>query len=376
MFIWLDDSIKGALNNHEMVAQIGLSTILQAVYRREHFVLANRDLLEEISKSPTLAEHERKLAHALASRLTEVGSLENIFSQRVTIVFDQGTNLEKTKDGWRIQLTEVGRRGLRPTTLLGEDITDVQLFIEAANHYLISKNVASLLAPRAELRGAGGKGNVWRSFAVTATQSHEWCICVTDSDRLTHLCGPQPLTKHIDSVVNKNQSSSICGHYVLPTLEIENILPISLINHAVENREVARKSWESLTSIRRTPTHILQHADLKFGTTLWSIAKLAPKSSQRKIWDEEIRRISDPGHIESQCHHGVCKKSLNKHSPCDCKVTPPISETICEDALSVLKKRSTRDSFNRIASDKNIESWLEVGRVVIDWTCGHKLTFI
>ncbi len=374
MLVWLDESLETALGTVSTPIGAGFSAIFQVVYRGEHLVLGSRTLLQKLANDPGIAAHERHLARSLAAKLSQIALLEKGFNQRISVVHDNGPALQRTANGWRIQLVEVGKRGIKPTVLLGEDISDVQLYVEAARHYIISQGSQQVLAPRADLRGAGGKGNVWRTFAVTATKTHDWCLCVTDSDKLTPLCKSSPLTRHIDSVETNHQHSSIGQHYVLPVREIENIIPLAFVDSSLENTE-AEQNWNILVQQRATPLSILHHADLKFGTSLSSIRKLDIKSPQRAIWDAEISRLSNISTVSGQCNKKICPKEQSKTATCSCFVTPAITEKLAEKVYDHIEKQGPHQSYKQIASDPNKNAWLHLGQQIFEWTCGHSMKF-
>lgn len=373
MLIWLDDSIGQALPTLTDSGHMGIVAILHAMVRGEHLVLGNREVFEKIASEPSLSQNDRKLAKAQASRLTQLGDVMSIVRQSVTVVHDAGPSLARSGVGWRIQLNHVGRLGLRPAMLLGEDVSDVQLLLEAARHYLVDQKLHRLLRPHADFRGAGGKANVERSFEVILHDSQAWCLCVTDSDRLTRHCGATALTNRIDALVANNVGTAVCGHHVLPTRELENIFPVHLISDAVESQESieVKDAWRVYLNEFQVPSHIHEYVDLKEGTTLWSIKKLGTTGPARAIWNNEIARLTPVTGVETECSRGECKRDNNRQARCTCLITPAVSGRLADIVLNYLGKQgSGPEVVKRIKTSPNASGWLDLGKVVADWTCG------
>jgi hypothetical protein len=377
MLIWLDSSISSALTHSTTDTDAGFREIFQAIYRSEHIVLADRELLNQLSANNDFSLQDRKLLAALAKRITSFGDIEQYLSHKLAIVHDDGPILRKVATGWEIQLGEIGRKGIHAATVLGEDISDVQLYTQAARHYLQEQKLLGSIVPHVDERMAGGKGNTLRQFALLLKSAKFWCLCITDSDKLTHLCGEHPLSRRLKSLAEHFETSAISKNYVLPVRELENIIPHNLTSRALENIDFAAFSaWQDLLDTRTTPIHIVDHSDLKKGTSLHSIKKLDQESIQRKSWDDEIIRLQAKGFINVSCKHATCPREQNKLNTCECIVTPVISENIAGNVAQYIQENSIQKTLEAVKSSGNKEHWFELGKIVASWTCGPRTRLI
>jgi hypothetical protein len=374
MLILIDSTVVSGLTEGREDLERGVSCILDSVVRGEHIVLGPRDVFENIAKSDRLGHWERRTAASIAQNLTQLASLEHIFDSSVTIIHDHGPLVEKIGSRWKVQLAEVARRGLSRSVILGEDLSDVEIACFAARHYLIDQNLLGVLDLSVECQMAGGKGNTCRAFQQILTASTKWCLCITDSDRLTPLCQPSRLSRTHAALSAQHSAVVVNQYFDLPVREMENIIPKNIVTEALQEHCISGKEkWDRMIIDRRTSDDCVRHADLKFGTQFWTIhRKFAPNSAQIRFWEAEVARLAALGVIamETDCPSArPCPRSVNKHAQCLCNITEPISENFLDHVATYMKGRSHHFSFRLTRTSDNREDWLELGRVVAEW-CG------
>jgi len=376
MLIWLDDSVASACGSQCNFVCSGLSSIFQAFQRGEHLIHGSRLLFDTLAQSQQLAAWERRVAATLWQQSTQIGKLANNFTFRVIIVNTNGPLFEKTSQTeWRIQLKEIGSKGIRAPVLLAEDITDTRLFELAAWHYIFNQGYGSALSIKLDPRMAGGKGNVFRQFRSLLESAREWCLCLTDSDKMSPTGKPiGTSSRHLKKLPAAFSTSAISEYAELPVREVENLIPFNLIEQSLRERDNdSFQRWIKLIEENQSPDNIVNFADLKLGTAFSNIKSQPENSPNFIFWKQEIDRLINLGigiHSEECAHKS---ESQDKIQNCNCMITNAISTHLVELVIDYLDNIGKQQSYQMIKKSRNIDGWLKIGRIVAEWSCASGL---
>lgn len=380
MLIWLDDSVIACVEGDSDSDLIfsGLSSILHAAQRGDHFVLGSRSVLDAIAKAPALAQWEKRMAATLAQKFTVLSGLSKKFSSRIVIVNSEGPAIERDPPfAWKIQLREIGRTGLGRAVLVAEDIVDCQLMCYAGRHYLFQIEANGNVEIRLDGRMAGGKGNAFRQFRSLLETARDLCLCITDSDRIAPDSKQTGSGRHLKKLPQRFEASAVAKYEELPVRELENLIPFRIINEALLNEVPdAYHKWHNMLVERDSPEEVIQHADLKLGTSFWSIQRLSSGSAGRLFWEAELARLQKKGvnTIDPDCPDcKPCPRRENRNGMCGCLVTDPIIEGLAEVVLNYLEKSSPHKGYELVKNSQNVGGWLSIGKTIAEWGCAYKL---
>lgn len=359
MIIWIDDDVLECDFAEEHAACAGIEAIFGAYFRGEHYVFATRAVLRALSENPHFAAVTRNMIRRAENALTQSNELLLAVTTKLTIVREG--HVERSLDGtkWRVPLPVVGGVGLRRVILLAENIDDARLLLHAGDHYKLEAGLGACRLV-ADSRGGGGSG-IAHEFEAIVRARAQFCLCVTDGDRSCAQEGDSATSKKCSDCAN---SSWVVAHIALLEREIENLLPPKVTEEVIDIHQ--REAWERLmTKCVACDLDLLSYCDLKNGTMMCDVWKLAPGSPCEAFWGEVVHTLRKSNLVAIPCDEKGCPTP----DSCTCEITPGFGNRLIAKANQLLEGRSPHASLRTIKSGERVTRWLELGREVFCWCC-------
>ena len=238
MLIWIDDSVKTA-NFFCPAVKKGIKEIARAHERGIHFVSGQRDALRAISEMPDLDGSDRALFKRLTNNCTIDANIKENVSTFLMIVnkVEAAILMKKAQNDrtyWEAPITTFGKSEaqINQAMLLAEDLNDAIVYSHAAKLYMSDKKYNFKISLE-QINGGGC--NIHKSLECAIAKNERWCLCITDSDRISPEGDLSDSSKSCNQVIER-YPHYIISHTVLAVREIENLIPISLLEKAVPDQ--------------------------------------------------------------------------------------------------------------------------------------------
>lgn len=355
MIIALSDAFNDVDFSIDAISRAAVDTICQSVARGEHFLLANRKLAIRLSNDAALSRTTRGVMEWLRSEYTFIKGLLNGFKCRVEVCptaarFERQPNLQE----WVIPAKHVAEFGIRPTILLAENSHDGDVYCFAAKHYMIEAKLQGVQL-RIEPRNGNGAG-ISQELSRIAKEKIEFCLCITDSDRLAPTCEPGEIARACARVMK--DSHSVIHHTFAESRELENTIPDTLFKQVAE--DTRPDVWDEFQErLLVVSGEAARFADLKNGVPLCSIFKFAKTSPQRTYWLQQATEVF-PG---SDC---LEEERCDDVENCKCSILPGFGENIAKGVRERLGGCSSHESYRTAKTAANIDDWMMLGQAVLE----------
>ncbi len=241
---------------------------------------------------------------------------------------------------------------LYPPILLGENLTDCDLYAEKISKFFtrdIPISMASLsLSDRFE---SGGGNSTHASYLRHKQKGIDLCFCIVDSDR-NHPEEENGDTAKFVENVDKIKKSSICSHLVIDMYSAENLLPINEIERQYKEGKSEAQIKKFLIIRKFRSISSWRHIALKKGIKGNDIKKGDKKSN---FWGKQINLIGE---------NTICCSAAE----CSCVIVPNISDKTLSRSLQK-EDINWSDSFNQ---EENIDirsDYIKISTEIRSWLC-------
>ena len=356
MWMFLDDSLV-QITPSDANVRSALEQLLYAVGRGEHVVAANpataRRLLEvDLSPVPqTVLRQVLTMAPDLLARLKTT-------SFRIRVVAEGALPLRVDASEWSLPLDWIRKNGVPTSFILGENTRDAKLFRIAATHHGALVRTGNSICIDI---GSGGGADTPGVLATEIAAKRRFVLCITDSDKSCPTA-PQNHTSNECARISK-ENGWIVMHLALNEREVENLLPINLIEDVVTSLSPSDLDGrlDALRGIAAKKASAWAFLDLKEGTPLNALF-----GACSNFWmDLKEHPICKSGSDNRCIEAGKCiAKSKDE---CKCLIAPPLGQKIVDHVIDYLEKCSTHAIAKRSSTSANAERWMEIGALVSEW---------
>lgn len=369
MLLFLDKSIATANLESDLDACNGITEAFLAVHRGDHYVLADRELLELLHKSPHIAASTRATISSIKNNLSTLGGLKYAIRSKVVITNSNSDEILKTSDlEWKIPLKKIGKIGIRRSVLIAENLNDAKIYCHAAKQAKIRCKLPGEIAIEPI---SGGGSTISEVFNDQCTNG-KWGFCITDGDHTFPSSSPSPSSLKCESV-SKNHNF-ISRHFKLPVLEIENAIPFGYIREIISPELITAWDWHINRVLGEQPD-LHAYCDLKKGTTFRSITEIPDSTPKKNYWNAAVQNLVSKNTILIPCFkHGECRKDLS--SECECTIAAKVGKNCLIDVLEFLEKNSSHRTLKLVTKDSNVSLWFDIGEDVLNWGIAPKATRI
>lgn len=234
-----------------------------------------------------------------------------------------------------------------PCTLIGENLHDCEFYRMLAERYIVINHIrGTSIACHFE---SGGGNTTNKIYEKCIKEDKVLTICIVDSDKKyfeTRLYPNQPskgdtvnqLIKTHENLI-KEISPSTYAYYCIPTHEVENLIPLCVLENMPKNK--IKEGINSLKKLLNNKNYdaILVY-DLKKGEQSCSHAP------QIAYWKEVGNKIHD-------------------------NTFPKVGDDLLEPALELMRDQSNEKCyFEKIVLDDYLKKiWGEIEKFVFSWCC-------
>lgn len=365
MLIILDETLESSDFSAEPLLCAGMSSILDAAFRGEHFIFGLRSTLRFLAQNAALSFSARDVAAKTLSNFSLMGAIPDLVSHQVRIVIngsDQPSQTDPTR--WTVPLEFIGKHGLGKSLLLAENLDDTKIFVFAAKHYKITNKLPGDIS--LDFLNGGGSTTP-SSFRESIEQQRRWCCCITDSDRVF----PGASMCHTASECARLSRSSgvVAEHRDLDEREVENFIPLKFVGSSIAPQQESLWTFFIDTFIPQTgEAH--RFADLKNGIKRIYIEKKNLAPAARDYWATVNQKLQESGAVPGDCPSG--KSCLQPDVECSCVLSPAFGNSMISRVLTFLNTCSAHKSEELIRNDLNRNQWLEIGKLVYEWALAQK----
>lgn len=191
-----------------------------------------------------------------------------------------------------------------------------------------------------QIRNGGGSTTA-NVYNIEARESEAPILAVVDSDRRTSMDAIGDTASHVMTAWNNMGKPSDKQVVIIDALELENLIPIELLIHAVrEAKDVSQRVFDYKTRVENR-TIVRKCFDMKEGT---HPGKGLSRYSKCDLWQDAISRISPECTSSNYCMRDVCICSLDG-----------ISKSILSTVRSDLERMSPSKISEMVSWDNNKE---------------------
>lgn len=363
MWFILEEDLKNVDPSIEYI-QSGLAQLLYSVSSGKH----------AIASSPSTAKHlnNDKILPIQKSILTKIynqsseliaQAQKSKFKIRVTSDFPEGIRSTSTNE-WVISLRFLADNGVPDSTIIGEDLSDIDVFKICGEQYKAEKKIATKI----HLKGINGGGaSTPKVYEEEIKQNSSFAFCITDSDKIhpekNHNTTSEKCKNTCADYLNidKKEKGWVTTHEILTSREIENFIPINIVDDCIHSSRdpIIASNLSAIKEAITSNPMAWDYIDLKEGTKLGKIIQNKPG-----FWDQIIIKNTKLGLCNDLC---VKNKECRNKDECTCQITPGISKKILDHIIEYLKTHSTHEMTKRASTSQNLENWFHIGELICSW---------
>jgi hypothetical protein len=350
------------INDHESLSAI--ETIWASFFRGEHIVFSDRKTLSHLLDIGLSLPSRASISSVLA-RFSELKSLEQWQKFRVYVDPSiEQTNLVAS-DTWQIPLKHFSKVALVPACILAENLRDATAYLSCAMHALKIRGPKGVKIKLS--KDSGGGAEISNKLTELEASRSQFILTVTDTDKTypnDDSCTP---TKKCAEIATK--SNWVIKHKELGCSEIENIIPINLINDSIEKSTAIHDLGHRLDYLKKyvfNNSELHKWFDMKNGTKLFRIKTTNINEREREYWKKSATTIANAFQSTPECGaNDHCPKTKMKE--CDCIFLPGLGDDTLDRFNSHCSDITIQKQCERIRTSVNSEDWLELGSIIASW---------
>ncbi len=340
----------------------GIETAALAARRGHHFVFASRVVLRKLADDPNFSRAARGLFADVAAGFSFLAGYLKQFSRKCVIIpEDRPPQRGPAIGSWVVAAQHLARKNLTTTVLLAESAVDVAMYVEAARHYGITNGHPGTTVFRTTPRGGGGAA-VSNELQGIVDDQEQVCVCITDSDRYSPNCEPGTTARACCDIANA--SSWLVEHMTTSARELENTIPrTDLLERAAATAAPLYAAFEDAR--RYFGEAQMNHADIKYGTTLGWVFRQPTGSPKRDFWLNTAR--ANPQIKAKRCFED---SACATPETCSCVIVPRLGEYIASRVLEKWGRQSGHETVRNNQGASNFGEWLAIGKLVFEMAAG------
>ncbi|WP_274106747.1 hypothetical protein [Acidovorax benzenivorans] len=241
---------------------------------------------------------------------------------------------------------------LYPPILLGENLTDCELYAEGISKNFIDGIPQSLSELQLFDRFESGGGNSTHySYSRHKQKSMDFCFCIVDSDR-AHPSKKLGDTAKFVVNVDKNHKSPLCDNLVIDMYSAENLLPMDEIERQFNVGKSQQQISQFAIAKKIRGMNSWRHLPLKQGINGGDLKKVDMRS---QYWAGELKAA------------GMTLPCCEDPS-CSCNLVPSISDKTLATALKP-ENAGWRSKLNREDSQYIRSDYSKISTELRSWLC-------
>lgn len=339
--------------------EIALTNLFNSHLEKKHIILASKDLFQVVVSSDVFSRRVRNLAGYLLTNYRELHSILDKVSTCIEVDLNlQHIDLSK-QEGMPRRLGYgffIDSESVQRANFLCEDLMDCNFYKFLGDFYK-SEVLANGLVINLEFRNGGGSGTK-RNYD-DLIRNNKICLCILDSDK-KHPYGAKGATcLAFNGVADKNFSH----HLVLEMHEAESLIPMDLINQALESGKINSAHvavYDSFLRVFDVDATAKKYLDHKKGLEVNAAAEIDERLN-REYWKSIVPRVN--GIPKNRC---VTRFECECREPC--KVVGGFGDRLLAHIIEELEETSPR-RLRSFIKDDLYDDWFNIGKEIFSWGC-------
>lgn len=380
MIIYLEKSIASQMTGPHAESNIlFIDQLLMADYRSDHAVFIDSKLTP-IIKDQVSSNLKKWLLH-IDSQTTMLAALVP-YVDRVFVVTDGHNDIQALPICLRekavfVSLTDFQKRDFTSTVLLGENLDDCEFYKLLALYYEKKHKIAGFWC-HCETENGGGS-TTHQAYTNTVSNNNKFCLCIVDSDM--HYAGKQVAkgqTFHAlnkaDKKIEKQGNGTFCSLLPLQVMEVENLIPYTLLEQIFSSEPVCKDGLKILKSMVDTfpqdESNPVLFYDLKKGLRVKDCAKCV-HTDLANYWRKVFDLINDATVTPYDSYDEEAFEALEKHKKEACiKKGLQQTEILPKSVRYITENYSDPRQIESLPVDKYLVTiWEKIGLAIFSWTC-------
>ncbi|WP_261499140.1 hypothetical protein [Acidovorax bellezanensis] len=355
MWLEIDESLVDLYPTATASQCAALEAIALSVFHGKNSLYAKKRTLEWIC-AQQLSQAAKSVCLRIKNRLSEYASLRDFIKIKIIVVSSDRELSFNDAGLWELPLSALENNPISTCTLLAENLSDADIYLIAAEHYRRHNKINGLIT---NLTPIGGGGNqIYPAFLRFVDRKETFCLSVTDTDKDYPSAESNDASKSCKALAGERRW--IADHIDVPARELENILPVNIVEDAIFNDDGCVELHERFSKVKggteNSPDALL-YCDLKKGTKFLWAGDAHGNKDKARFWTDFLGSKNPP---INGCGNGCNEK-------CECFMIESLGERIAEKFLEHCRKISGQKQYERMKTSANADQWLEVGKVVFDW---------
>ncbi|EPH3434219.1 hypothetical protein PJU52_003456 [Klebsiella michiganensis] len=339
--------------------EIALTNLFNSYLEKKHVILASKELFQDVLSSDVFSRRIRNLAKYLLTNYREMRAIPGKLSTYIEVDLSlQQVDLNKQEGsprrlgyGFFIDSESVQR-----ANFLCEDLMDCNFYKFIGDFYKREVDADGLLI-NLEFRNGGGSGTK-RNYDELI-RNNKMCLCILDSDKKHPYGAKGDTCLAFNGVTDKNFSH----HFVLEVHEAESLIPMGLINLALESGKINRAHvtvYDSFLRVFDVDATAKKYLDHKKGLEVNAAAEIDEKL-RVEYWTNIVTRVN--GIPKNRC---VTRFECECREPC--KVVEGFGDRLLSHIIEELNETSPHKLRNLIKDDL-YDDWFNIGKEIFSWGC-------
>lgn len=365
MLYYIDKSCVESLDAGDLDAAEFLEQLIIHRKKCKNLVVADRNVLNDLSKSNKLAPFARNLYRILANRSSEFRLLLAEAKKYYKIVSTyQGDKVIENNGQVIIQLSmkEGNKTDFTDRCiLLAESTDDIDFYKQIGNYYLKNHHINRMNISFEEMIGGGNTTST--RLEPIIDEGRRQCLCIMDSDKKFWGAKCGETLQKVQKIIAAKGTENV-ELYPLQMHEIENLIPVGMLDEICKDIPTAETGISFLKFLLEKDTSEsspVYYFDYKKGIPK---GKFFVNNEQDKVEIKKFRRL--------ESYRKYWRKYIEAFGiKIEESVNGPIIPGVCEKVLTYAIKYLKEDKqIEKELENSYIQDlWLNLGAVIVTWGC-------
>ncbi|MCH5281846.1 MAG: hypothetical protein J1E61_10295 [Lachnospiraceae bacterium] len=340
----------------------------------KNIVIAKRIVFEKLSKMNCFSDYVRTIYRILGNRGSEYKLILSSTKKYCKIVAES-TGKSLIHDGGHdiiiLPIREASDKDYGEKTIMITENQDEISFYKIIGHYYMNQKKIGNISIDFDERNGGGS-TIAPTLEKVISEGERTCLCIVDSDKKYSSASNGSTMENVKKVI-KNLDQTYFEVLLLEIHEIENLIPISILENIVKSNNLSEQGlsfMKYLISINSQGESPVFYFDVKKGipSNLFFLPEDAQKEQvkkynkgdkYRRYWEKYINTFGvdiESKRSQETIIDGICVKVL-KH------------------AIEYLDKTKKEGKAGIVEIEPYIQNmWMEIGEKIYCWGCvGHRI---
>lgn len=352
MFIEIDESCIELLKQDKYI--VFFNELAYNIYKGKNYVFLSKEMLEKLYNNDNIDLTPKKIYKDVFNNSSTDMIVKNSVSRSVIVTSENGKTIKHNNDKIVIPIDVAININLfsnRPN-LICENISDCKFLYNIGELYKIKNSIKSI---NIELENTNGGGDTITDIYKEKNRIKELSLVIVDSDQRYESA---PIGATLKKIL-REQEDGICEIYPLYVHEIENLIPIKMIENYYKNARTEEqrenvinflKSFK-VTDFKKSP---IAFFDMKKGITL---KKWREDERYRSYWRSNLASIGYEYSEEKEIINGFGDHLLRK----------------INNHMERVSKNE--DFFEKNVDEFMIDIWNELGKIIYSYGCARTIKY-